>query len=218
MKACRRSVGADGVRPGFPYPYCSQGRTQCAPTLLFILMILAQVTPAWAHESRPAYLEIKETAPNRYDVLWRTPVLSGMRLPVELRLPDDVRNVKEPIVVELPGSLVERRVIDAGSNGLAGRRIEFAGLIATITDVLVRVQQLNGEYSTTLVHPSKPWIVIAPSRGKWSIAFTYLRHGVDHILLGVDPAKIHIGAGLSECKSESASRRDGSAVKKSSRV
>ena len=32
---------------------------------------------AWAHEARPAYLEIKETATGRYTVLWRTPVCPG---------------------------------------------------------------------------------------------------------------------------------------------
>jgi hypothetical protein len=31
-------------------------------------------------------------------------------------------------------------VIDAGKGGLAGKRIEFAGLQATITDVLVHLQ------------------------------------------------------------------------------
>ena len=36
-------------------------------------------TAAQAHETRPAYLEIKETAAGRYSVLWRTPMLSGMR-------------------------------------------------------------------------------------------------------------------------------------------
>ena len=82
---------------------------------------------AWAHEARPAYLEIKETAAGQFSVLWRTPVLSGMRLPIVLTLPADVRNVKAPTVEELADSLVERRWIDAGPNGLSGRRIEFVG-------------------------------------------------------------------------------------------
>ena len=42
-----------------------------------MLSILLASAGAWAHETRPAYLEINETAPGRYDVLWRTPVLSG---------------------------------------------------------------------------------------------------------------------------------------------
>ena len=34
-------------------------------------------------------------------MLWRTPVLSGMRLPVVLKFPADVRHVTEPALREL---------------------------------------------------------------------------------------------------------------------
>ena len=51
---------------------------------------------ALAHEARPASLEINETAPGRYDVLWRTPLLSEMRLPVRLAFPEAVHNLTEP--------------------------------------------------------------------------------------------------------------------------
>ena len=157
-------------------------------SLLLIVMggAFAQPTDVWAHESRPAYLEINETAPGRYDVLWRTPVLAGMRLPVVLTFPDNVRNVTEPAVHELPDSLVERRVIDAGSAGLAGKRIEFTGLQGTITDVLVRVLLRDGERSTTLVHPSQAWVEITAAPGLIRVAGAYLRHGIEHILFGYD--------------------------------
>ena len=56
-------------------------------------VVIAAMPAAHAHESRPAYLEINETSPGRYDVLWRTPVLSGMRLPVMLAMPGDAQNV-----------------------------------------------------------------------------------------------------------------------------
>ena len=103
------------------------------------MALLFAFSSAQAHESRPAYLEIRETAPGTFSVLWRTPVLSGRRLPVALKLPDTVKNLKEPITQELADSLVERRSIIAGPNGLAGARIEFPGLQLTITDVLIRV-------------------------------------------------------------------------------
>ena len=148
--------------------------------------MLVHASGAWAHESRPAYLEITETAPGRYDILWRIPVLSGMRLPVVLRFPDDVRNVTEPTSHELSDSLVERRVITAGGDGLAGKRVEFAGLQATITDVLVRVRLRDGRHTTTLVHPSQPWIEVASARGPLAVAAGYLTAGIHHILLGVD--------------------------------
>jgi hydrogenase/urease accessory protein HupE len=159
------------------------GRRSIAAAALALLTLLPG---AWAHETRPAYLELKEAAPGQYGVLWRTPVLSGMRLPVALKLPDNVRNLHEPSVQELADSLLERRSIDAGPNGLAGKRIEFPGLQFTITDVLVRVERLDGTTSTELVRPSRPWFEIAAPRGTLATAGVYLTQGIEHILLGVD--------------------------------
>jgi hydrogenase/urease accessory protein HupE len=153
--------------------------------LIVALGWLGCAVTAFAHEARPAYLEINETGPDRYDVLWRTPLLSGMQLPVALRLPADARNIIEPAVRDLNDSLIERRVVEI-PGGLAGKRIEFPGLQATITDVLVRVQLANGDHWTTLVRPSQSWMEIAASRGAWSVAGAYVAHGIEHILLGYD--------------------------------
>ncbi len=152
--------------------------------VLFVLLAAPPV--ARAHETRPIYLEIKETEPGRFRVLWRTPVLAGMRLPVALRMPDGVRNLEEPALQELTDSLLERRFVDPGPNGLGGRRIEFPGLELTITDVLVRIERLDGTRSTELVRPSRPWIEITAPRGTLATAGVFLTQGVEHILLGVD--------------------------------
>ncbi len=156
---------------------------------LFAGMILAltfALPTAHAHEIRPAYLDLKETAPGRYDVLWRTPVLSGMRLPLVLQMPTEIRNVRDPQVDELTDSLVERRSIEAGPNGLEGKRIDFLGLQLTITDVLVRIERLDGAHSTELVHPSRPYIEIPAPRGALATAIVFLTQGVEHILFGAD--------------------------------
>jgi hypothetical protein len=153
---------------------------------LFILVSLAVFTQfAQAHESRPAYLEINETAPGRYDVLWRTPLNAGMRLPIVLKFPEGVDDVIEPAVRELPDSLVERRIVKA-NGGLAGKRIDFVGLQATITDVLVRLHLLDGSESTTLVHPSQAWMEVTGSRGLLSVAGSYTLLGIEHIGFGID--------------------------------
>ena len=152
--------------------------------LLLVLLFMGQA--AMAHESRPAYLEINETAAGRYSVLWRTPVLSGMRLPIALRFAEGVRTLIDPVESELNDSLIERRIIDTGPAGLIGQRIEFVGLQASITDVLVRVSRLDGSLTTTLVHPAQPWIEIAATPGAFSVAGTFLAHGIQHILGGFD--------------------------------
>jgi hypothetical protein len=154
--------------------------------LLALAILCASSGRALAHEARPAYLEIKESAPGRYEVLWRTPVMSGMRLPVLLKMPEGVTNRKEPTVQELPDSLLERRSVDAGPGGLAGKRIEFVGLQGTITDVLVRIELADGRKWTTIVRPSQSWVEITAAQGSLAVLGSYVIHGVRHIAFGAD--------------------------------
>jgi hypothetical protein len=151
-----------------------------------ILGWVALPRAALGHEARPAYLELAETAPGRYSVSWRTPVLAGMRLPVALRLPPEARDEREPEVQDLADSRLERRWIDAGPGGLAGRRIEFPGLQVTITDVLVRVEMHDGRRWTAIARPSRPWVQIAASQTRLEVVGTYAVEGIRHILFGAD--------------------------------
>jgi hydrogenase/urease accessory protein HupE len=153
--------------------------------LLILVIFAGFLQAAQAHESRPAYLEINETKSGRYYVLWRTPVNAGMRLRILLKLPDDARNVTERTIRELPDSLIERRIIKLDGS-LVGKRIEFVGLEASITDVLARVHLRDGSESTTLVHPSKAWIEVTGSQGFLSVAVSYTLLGIEHILFGID--------------------------------
>ncbi len=154
--------------------------------LLAILLVAAlfHAPAASAHEIRPAYLQIDETSANHYELTWRTPLLSGMRLPVVLKLPAGVRYEGTPSEVEFPGSLVERLKIEA-PGGLAGKRIEFVGLQATLTEILVRMQMRDAHW-TTLVHPSRPWVEITAASGLIAVADAFLMHGIEHILFGYD--------------------------------
>lgn len=154
--------------------------------LILFLGLAGLLESASAHESRPAYLEITETAPGRYSVLWRTPVLAGGKLPVVLKFPGSVRNVREPVTQRLSDSLLERRIIETGGHGLAGERIEFVGLQATITDVLVRTQSLDGSHTATIVRPSQAWLLLPQRQSGWATAVEYTKLGVEHILFGID--------------------------------
>lgn len=151
-----------------------------------LFTVFALTASAAAHEIRPAYLQIDQTGPSRYTVIWRMPLLSGMRLPVALRFQDGVRNVTAPIERLLPDSLVETRVIETTDGSLAGKRVEFVGLQATITNVLVRVRALDGSVSTTMIHPAQPWVDVAIQPGRLDVAGTFIIHGIEHILFGYD--------------------------------
>ena len=72
-------------------------------------------------------------------------------------------------------------------NGLAGKRIEFRGLQLTITDVLVRVEMLDGRKW----HNHRASLAAMGSRldasQTWlGVAGAYLRLGIEHIWSGID--------------------------------
>jgi hypothetical protein len=48
--------------------------------LICALLLCLSPTLAQAHEVRPAFLRITETAPAQFDVSWKQPVVSGKRL------------------------------------------------------------------------------------------------------------------------------------------
>jgi hypothetical protein len=97
-----------------------------------------------------------------------------------------VRNLREPQFDDLTDSRIERQWFDAGANGLEGKRIDFLGLNLTITDVLVRIERLDGVHSTELVHPWRPYIDVPAPRGALATALVFLTQGIEHILFGVD--------------------------------
>lgn len=157
-----------------------------------LIAVLATTVGVSAHEIRPAYLQIDQTGPNRFNVVWRTPILSGMRLPVLLRFSDAIKPVTEPLERELSDSVVERRVIDSPDE-LAGQRVDFVGLQATITDVLVRVSWLDGRQATEFVRPARPWIDLSDRQATWQVAKTYTQLGIEHILMGIDHLLFVVG-------------------------
>jgi hydrogenase/urease accessory protein HupE len=158
----------------------------------FLISFLAASVSVSAHEIRPAYLQIDQIGQNRFNVVWRTPILAGMRLPVLLKFSDGIRPVAEPMERELSDSVVERSVIDSPDE-LAGQRIDFVGLQATITDVLVRVSWLDGRKATEFVRPARPWIHLSDRQATWQVAKTYMTLGIEHILMGFDHLLFVIG-------------------------
>ncbi len=155
--------------------------------LLFALVmaVLAMAGAASAHEVRPAYLQIDQIGQNRFSVLWRTPLFSGIRLPVVLRYSDGIKQMTEPSERQLSDSIVERSMIEA-PGGLPGQRINFVGLQATITDVMVRVKLQDGTVTTTLVRPSQPWMDIQARQSSLEVMKVFVVSGIEHILFGFD--------------------------------
>lgn len=154
-------------------------------TLVLIISTLFGST-AFADDSQPGYLELKETTANRYSVIWRNPTLTNQQGTLSLQFPAGVKNLTKPVLRELPGATVERRLIETDAQGLIGKRIDIAGLQTTKTDVLVRIEFANGASSTALLKPAQPWLIVKGPRSAGQVVWDYTVLGVEHILAGFD--------------------------------
>jgi hypothetical protein len=140
----------------------------------------------FAHEVRPAYLELRQTAPEIYAALWKVPGLGeNLRLGLYVELPAGCTNVTEPRAMMVNAAFTERWTVKC-PGGLTGGTIHIAGLSATMTDVLVRVERLDGTTQVTRLTPSAPSFVVEAAPRALEVARTYTVLGTEHILSGID--------------------------------
>jgi len=154
--------------------------------VLFASLACLIAANAAADVFRPAYLELREAGNGEYDVLWKVPVLGDdLRLSAYVVFPDTTERVTEPRVVSSGGAWIERwRVRHEG--GLVGRTIEIQGNAVGVTDVIARVERLDGTSQVERLQPGAPRFEVLPPTGAMEVAWSYLVLGVEHILAGID--------------------------------
>lgn len=138
----------------------------------------------FAHEVRPGYLEINEVSPGSFDVLWKVPRTADMKLNITPLLPESFQQAT-PTQQIISDAVVERWKATSDSP-LAGQAIRIEGLERTFTDVLVRLGWADGRKHTVRLTASSPSFVVPAEPSIWSVAWTYLVIGVEHILFGID--------------------------------
>jgi hydrogenase/urease accessory protein HupE len=154
--------------------------------LLSSLLLTTLASGAFAHEVRPAYLELRQTGPETYDALWKVPGLGeNLRLGLYVQLPAACANVTGSRALMVNNAFSERWTLKC-AGGLTGGTIHIAGLSATTTDVLVRLERLDRTTQVTRLTPSAPSFVVEAAPRAVQIARTYLVLGVEHILGGID--------------------------------
>jgi hypothetical protein len=140
---------------------------------------------AEAHESRPAFLELRQTGEETYDVLWKVPSRGDRRLGLYVRLPESCEIIAEPRGMFSGGAWVERWSI-RHPGGLVGETVQIDGLQSSLTEVHVRIATLGGSTQIERVMPAYPAFDVAASPTRWQLAAVYLTIGIKHILGGVD--------------------------------
>jgi HupE / UreJ protein len=154
--------------------------------LLLLVLLVAFPSRLFPHEVRPAYLELRQTGPETYDAFWKVPGQGeNLRLGIYVELPAGSTNISAPRASMANNAFSERWTIKR-PGGLIGGTIHIAGLTATMTDVLVRLERLDGSAQVTRLTPSAPSFVVEAAPHTLEVARTYSVLGVEHILTGID--------------------------------
>jgi len=156
--------------------------------LAFLLWCLAAA--AVAHEVRPAFLRVVETAPSEFNVIWKQPVLSGQRLRIRPTFPKNCTQT-EPRLDRSGDTVAERFKV---SCDLRSETISLPGLENTLTDAFVEISYIDGTGRTALLKPVDPTLSLSGPQA--SPAKAYLWIGVEHIIYGWDHLLFVIGLTL----------------------
>lgn len=154
--------------------------------LMCLCLGLGALGQLFAHETRPAYLEIIETEPHFYRY--------------SLTLPAGDHTQSKPIQVAIgsPKNLLKspqsrregHRIITTGEfsqpEGLAGTTLHLIGLPVSGMEALIRVVHLNGQSQTGRLTPDRPQLQVEAIPTMGSVAKTYTLVGIEHIWLGLD--------------------------------
>lgn len=153
--------------------------------VLLLLTTLLWTVPADAHEVRPAYLRIQQTAEDQFETLWRVPAKGEMRLGIYLEMPESCTSQSDTLNWKDGATFVEQGVYNC-PGGLVDRVIVINGLQFMLTDALARFERLDGTTQIARLTPSRNSFTVTATESRGQVAWTYLMLGVEHILLGID--------------------------------
>lgn len=161
----------------------------------WILFVVTQISTVFAHEVRPAYLQIKQVSNSNtadvndqvFQIIWKQPVLNGKRLRLIPQLPNDcIRNslISETIS---SGASLKSWKITCNKTAFFNSPIIINGLSSTLVDVFVSIEYLNGKTASALLNPSQTKFKIEADTlldftGTFWLGLTHLLSGIDHIL------------------------------------
>jgi len=149
------------------------------------LAALVFAVPAFAHRLSPAYFGLTETAPNTFDVQWKVSISGGLAATLEPRVPDGC-SLTEGVRTYVIDDIRMQHGALSCPDGLAGKTFTVNGLEQTQTDVLLRVDYLDGSASNHRLTPSTATVTIPERPSALDVVRTYTVLGVEHILLGYD--------------------------------
>lgn len=152
---------------------------------LFLLLATlgGAATSALAHPLAPSLLEIREEAPQRAVARWKRPLAASDA--VQPVLAHRCRALDRAVERSDDVSRITAMALDCGPS-LVGAEFGVDGLDRSRTDVLLRVQLLDGRVVHRVLRPGETRFVVPARQGAAEVAWSYLGLGFVHVTGGID--------------------------------
>jgi len=155
--------------------------------MVIVAGLLLPLRLAQAHPLAPALLDLEETAPGHYDVVWRTSIARAEGVGVEPVLPADcIAGLPPRSALEASQALVVRWPVRCAGGGLVGRTVAVSGLDRGGIDVIVHLRDLHGAVTQALLNADQPSFTVPAPRSAQSVFAGYAQLGITHLLTGFD--------------------------------
>jgi hydrogenase/urease accessory protein HupE len=152
--------------------------------LVSILFLIGNIS-SFAHEMRPALLQINQVSGTEYELIWKIPRRDNMILSINPVFPDWFR-VSQPLPGVEAGDGALFTMHATSEKSIHKMPISINGIANSMVDVIVYVQLLSGEKYSLTIQPSHPTVTIPERDTFGATAWTYGKLGVEHILGGPD--------------------------------
>lgn len=150
----------------------------------FMLLILFSGHSV-ADEIRPGYLQLNESAPGVFSVVWKVPAKGDRKLGIDVQLPENCGH-QDDVQEQFINNAYVKRWIASCTGGLVDREISITGLISTSTNVLIHIELNGGRSLSAHLSPGNATYHVPAESSAVEVASTYTWLGIEHILLGID--------------------------------
>jgi hydrogenase/urease accessory protein HupE len=141
---------------------------------------------ALADEIRPAFLQITEVSSGRFEVFWKVPALESERRLALTVVFDGNASIGPDFSEAFVGDAHIQRWTMSRPSGFGSTDITIDGLSAISTEVLLRIEKLDGSSILHRFTPDADSYLVAEDQSIGQVIWTYTGLGIEHILIGID--------------------------------
>lgn len=153
-------------------------------SLIKFFLLLSFFTGLFGDEIRMAYLEVKESSKNSYEVMLKTPIKKSFAIPLKIIFADNCTESNQQ--TQLVNKAYLHTWLLTCKDTLIGTKIKIDGLDFDNTDMLLQVSLKDKKTQTVLITPKENYYKIPAELSSLHVAKVYTFLGTEHILDGFD--------------------------------